>query len=315
MRAQSRPAHPTNWGKTMQTVRPARPRLTAAIAVVLALATTLLASSVLPAAADIPVPFDDLSAAHAISGSTGTSSASTVGATGQVGEPSVACAGESSPGALNSVWFKWTAPSTGQFQFDTLGSDYDTFLNAYIGSTIGSLVQRACNDNIPLLDGSVQSAVFFNVVAGNTYRIRVDGAGTSTGSATLNWRPTPTISASGFAAYEGDSGRTTKDLPVTLSAATTVPVAIDYGGIDIPTNTAVAANGVDYDLTPGTLVFQPGETVKNISVDIIGDTIEEPPLLWGEWGLVQLTNPRFTTVTGGFFGAGLFIIFDDDSGF
>ena len=43
-----------------------------------------------------------------------------------------------------------------------------------------------------------------------------------------------------------------------------------------------------------------------------GDTVDEPPLLYGEWGLVQLTNPSFAKPSGGLFGLGVFIIIDDD---
>lgn len=51
----------------------------------------------------------------------------------------------------------------------------------------------------------------------------------------------------------------------------------------------------------------------HIQIEILGDTVDEPPLLYGEWGLVQLSNPTNAAIdTGGLFGLGLFVIVDDD---
>lgn len=125
--------------------------------------------------------------------------------------------------------------------------------------------------------------------------------------------PQPTVSPGGFVANpEGDAGPTTWNLPVTLSAPAGVPVSVDYSTLDIPTNPQVAHPGSDYVATSGTMTFAPGETLKNIPIEILGDTLDEPPLLYGEWGLVQLSNPVKTTISGGWFGLGLFIIIDDD---
>ncbi len=125
--------------------------------------------------------------------------------------------------------------------------------------------------------------------------------------------PQPTITPGGFVASpEGDSGSTTWNLPVTLSAPAGVEVSIDWNTLDIPTNPSIAHPGSDYVDASGTLTFAPGETVQNVPIEILGDTVDEPPLLYGEWGLVQFTNPVNTSITGGFYGAGLFIVIDDD---
>jgi len=71
---------------------------------------------------------------------------STTGATTEAGEPSM-CA---SWGA--TVWFRFTAPSSGMITVDTFGSDYDTVLAAY---PLGSNTQLACNDDA----GGVQSQI------------------------------------------------------------------------------------------------------------------------------------------------------------
>ena len=49
-------------------------------------------------------------------------------------------------------------------------------------------------------------------------------------------------------------------------------------------------------------------------IEFLGDTDVDPPLLWGEWGLVEFSNPSDNALldTNTFFGHGLFIIIDDD---
>src|SRR4029077_11861747 len=76
--------------------------------------------------------------------SAGTASGSNAGATGESGEPNHA--NNSSP--LNSVWCKWTAPASGLVTFDTTGSDFDTTLAVYTGSSVSALTQVAANNNI-----------------------------------------------------------------------------------------------------------------------------------------------------------------------
>ena len=78
---------------------------------------------------------------------------STTGATTEAGEPAM-CA----PWGA-TVWFRFTAPSSGMITVDTFGSDYDTVLAAY---PMGSNTQLACNDNA---GGVLQSQISFQVYA------------------------------------------------------------------------------------------------------------------------------------------------------
>ena len=81
-----------------------------------------------------------------------------------------------------------------------------------------------------------------------------------------------------------------------------MPVSVDYATID---NTALA--GSDYVANSGTLIFNPGEISKTITVQVIGDIIVEP----NENFLIKITNPvnailgSITQVQG--------IIFNDDN--
>jgi hypothetical protein len=51
-----------------------------------------------------------------------------------------------------------------------------------------------------------------------------------------------------------------------------------------------------------------------MQIEVLGDTVDEPPLYGGEWGLIEFSNasPNAVLDTDRFFGFGLFVIVDDD---
>ena len=59
---------------------------------------------------------------------------------------------------------------------------------AYTGTTIAGLTQLASNDQF---NGTNQSKITFPVTAGTTYRIAVDGFGSTTGNLGLQWTTNP----------------------------------------------------------------------------------------------------------------------------
>ncbi len=64
----------------------------------------------------------------------------------------------------------------------------------------------------------------------------------------------------------------TANIPLTLSAASAVPVTIDFaitGGS--------ATGGIDYGVISGSLTFDPGQTTRDIPLTIIDDLFHEPP--------------------------------------
>ena len=81
-----------------------------------------------------------------------------------------------------SVWWTWTAPSDGTVVIDTFGSDFDTTLALYLGSTVGTLTRLTRNDDAV----GTQSKVVLDVRQGTAYRIAVDGYDKATGSIMLN---------------------------------------------------------------------------------------------------------------------------------
>jgi subtilisin family serine protease len=121
---------------------------------------------------------DNFASASGVTGTSWTRTGSSVNATAETGEPSHA---GQAPGF--SIWYSWTAPASGAATLSTAGSNFDTVLAVYTGSTVGALTPVAANDN-PAAGGTT-AAVSFQAVAGATYRIAVDGKGGTSGSVTL----------------------------------------------------------------------------------------------------------------------------------
>ena len=131
---------------------------------------------------------DDFANATAITGASGSLTASSANATKETGEP---YHGTSS--ATNSVWWKWTATAAGSMTITTEGSDFDTGLGVYTGSSVSALTKVASNDDVAT--GTTWSSVTFSAVAGLTYYIAVAGYNGATGAVRLDWSFTGTPSA------------------------------------------------------------------------------------------------------------------------
>ena len=106
-------------------------------------------------------------------------------ATFEVNEPLHAGA----PGG-KSMWMSWLAPSNGLARFDTLGSDFDTLLAMYTTANNGVLVSLTGDDDSA---GYHNSALAINAVAGQAYRIAVDGLSGSSGNVVLSWSLDPSV--------------------------------------------------------------------------------------------------------------------------
>jgi hypothetical protein len=87
--------------------------------------------------------------------------------------------------ASASVWYRWTASTTGRVAFSTRGSSFDTVAAVYsgpsTGATMAGLVPVAANDNAV---GTTQtySRVEFQAISGTTYYIVIDGKNGATGN-------------------------------------------------------------------------------------------------------------------------------------
>lgn len=101
--------------------------------------------------------------------------------------------------------------------------------------------------------------------------------------------PPPSV-AFDAAASTGDERTTPALLPVSLSAASSFTVTVDYA----VTGGTATGGGVDYTLASGTLTFAPGETTKNIAPTVVDDALDEND----ETVVVTLSNPSDATPGG-----------------
>ncbi|XVV11089.1 Calx-beta domain-containing protein [Actinoplanes sp. CA-131856] len=75
---------------------------------------------------------------------------------------------------------------------------------------------------------------------------------------------------------EGSSGRKAQTFTVKLSGPAGTKIGVDYGTRVITTQGVNAAKqGEDFIMSSGTLMFNPGETQKTFTVDIVGDRMYE----------------------------------------
>ncbi len=127
---------------------------------------------------------------------------------------------------------------------------------------------------------------------------------TATATATIGDDDTlPLVSVNNPAPIdEGDSGTVTLLFTVTLSSASTDTVTVAYATAD-----GTATAGTDYTAVSGTLTFAPGQTTKEISVVVKGDSTNEAH----ETILLQLSSPTNARVG---ISPGTATITDDDEG-
>ena len=135
---------------------------------------------------------DAFSQAQTLSGESGVVSGNNVDGSKETGEPNHATGSGGSGGA--SVWFNWTAPTTGTYAFETRAdaATLSPLLGVYTGTTVNGLTTVA--------QGASGSALYthdrratIDAVAGQTYRVAVDGNSTagqpSRGTFDLQWAP------------------------------------------------------------------------------------------------------------------------------
>lgn len=124
---------------------------------------------------------DYFASAIPMGGWSGGSTSFNDGASFQPGEQAISGTGG------HSVWWRWTAPTTGRFIVNTNGSNFDTVLSGFRGTSLSSLTLLATNDQYY----GDQSRVVIEVTAGATYYFAVDGWSSEIGNIGLNWRLFP----------------------------------------------------------------------------------------------------------------------------
>lgn len=180
---------------------------------------TLLSSSLLfalsqSAWAAAPVN-DSLVAAIDFSGKIPyTTQQSTLSATTEAGELMSKCSSNNTA----SVWYKFAPSADQNVLLDTMGSDYDTTLSVWTGTT-QPLTELACNDD----SQGKQSQLAYTFKAGTSYYIGITGYTGETGKLILN--------AKAITALTNDN----------LSNAITIPSA-NYSNIQVTTGASIEPN-------------------------------------------------------------------------
>jgi len=115
-----------------------------------------------------------------------------------------------------TVWFAFTPTQNIRLEANTFGSNYDTTLAVYTG-TRGALTQIACNDDS---NGTLQSRIRFNAIAGTTYYFEVS-----------SFSPAP-------------SANLVFNLLLAPPLLSIAPSVTQFGSIDPPTGTATISGFV-----------------------------------------------------------------------
>lgn len=105
------------------------------------------------------------------------SGASNINASAETGEPPHYNRWYVVP-ARKSVWFTWKAPANGRVDMNTVGSNFDTVLSVYTGTTLTALTRVAQDDDS---GGNLASKVVFSVRKNGVYQIAIDGYGGESG--------------------------------------------------------------------------------------------------------------------------------------
>lgn len=221
---------------------------------------------------------DMFSDAALLPGSSGQTLGSSVRATGQEGEPDHA--ERSLP--LASVWYAWLAPADGTLEVNTFGSDFDTTLAVYIGSSVSTLTEIASNDD----SFGLQSSVTPIVSAGQAYFIAVDGYAAARGQVVLNYDFTPSVTSpanddfgnrlplSGNVVTTGSNLGATAEAGEPDHAGASQPLASVWWSWTAATSgwATVATHGSDFDTTLG---IYAGNALASLAVIAANDDFEQ----------------------------------------
>ena len=211
--------------------------------------------------------------------------------TTQAGEP-LSC-GSATMG--HTVWYKVVPAVTGVLYADTYGSGFDTVLALYEGSTLGSLAQRACNDDYYGLQSRIETTVF----VGTTYYLQLGGYGGASGSFDLyidNYsscsnnddQANACVAYLGYVDAKSTAGTTTElgELPAIHCPATTITVShtVWYRytvpiGTATPTLTAGTA-GSDYDTVVDVFASGAGHSLVPVACDDDGGPGSQSLVSW-----------------------------------
>lgn len=190
-----------------------------------------------------------------------------------------------------------TAPGNATDGVDYTGLPLTTLTFAP-GATSQTVTVAVIGDTLP---ESVENFAVNLSTATNATITDAQGVGTITDD-----DGTPSLSINDVRVSEGNFGMVNAVFAVTLSPASTLPVAVVARTATV-SGTAIAVAGTDYAAAgPISLTFAPGVTSQLVSVSVIGDTIPEP----NETFAVTLSGATNATIAD---AEGVGTIADDDA--
>ena len=168
----------------------------------------------------------------------------------------------------------------------TAGTDYPAFLHQWLYFQPGELTKTVSIS----VTGDTVKEPNETIVVELLYPLHATIA-TPTGTGTItDDDTTPALSISSQRVTEGDSGSKNLTYTVSLTAASTQQVTVDYADA----GTGTATSGTDYTaVTGGTLTFAVGATSQTFNVSVTGDTDVEPH----ETVVVSLSDASGATIS------------------
>jgi subtilisin family serine protease/outer membrane protein assembly factor BamB len=117
---------------------------------------------------------DNFANAQTLTGRTALIKAANAQATLEPGEPRI----RNFTGG-KSLWYRWTAPASGRFQFALSSDGFDPLLAVYTGNAVNALTLVADSDDADAENGGATDATTaiatVNATAGTTYYVQIDG--------------------------------------------------------------------------------------------------------------------------------------------
>jgi len=209
-----------------------------------------------------------------LTGLTGNTNGTTVLASKELDEPAI-----SGNMGGQSLWWKWTAPQSGQLSLNTNGSKFDSLLAVYTGNQLTALKTIGVRDNT----GNQQTDLVAQVTADTEYEFSLDVANGVASSFILNWDLNTNPQANLSTAISGPivvsiGGKASYTATVTNSgpqAATNVflTMTAPNGAIIIPTAANCSTSGTTLNCFVGTLANQSSQSFDfQIKWDVITST-------------------------------------------
>ncbi|MGB0578591.1 MAG: immunoglobulin domain-containing protein [Limisphaerales bacterium] len=253
---------------------------------------------------------DDFAAASTLNGLPVNVAESNLGATLEAGEPMHA-------GNIGgrSVWWRWTAPTTGPVTVNTDGSDFDTLLSVYQGTIVSNLTRIAFSDDGN--PGNLTSSLTLTAIAGEEYLIAVDGYASldripGAGTIQLNLNPfsgTPpandnfsnaeTIPDSNFNLSGSTHGATSE--PNEPTKAFSPPGASVWWNFSVPMDTLMEIDTYGSDFDTVLAVFT-GSALDNLALVIANDDATSGSIAQSTVSFIARANVPYRIALDGFNG-------------